>query len=90
MSDHYPMTIDLIMTFDQCGNSCIQNLVITQDFVNNEIETLEANQTIQADNLIGITSDIIYKAGQSIELNSGFEILLNGIFEKKIGDCSSP
>jgi len=90
MSDHYPVTIDVIFTFDQCGTPCVQDLVISQDYINGEIEILEASQTIQADNTIGNNSNIQYQAGQSIDLNGGFEVTLNAIFEAFIDDCFTP
>lgn len=88
MSDHYPITIDVVLTFDQCGAPCVQDLIIMQNYTNGEIETLEASQTIQADNLVGNNSIITYKAGQSIELNGEFEVSLNAIFEAIIEDCT--
>jgi|GEM_PF-4769695 len=90
MSDHYPVIIDIVLTYDQCGSPCVQDLVITQDFINGENEMFEASQTIDANNTVGGNANIIYQAGQSIDLNAGFEVAINALFETVIGDCIIP
>lgn len=87
MSDHFPVLIKLSVEFENCIEECPTELIVNSDFINSEVDTLNAAQNIVADNSIGATSEITYQAGQEIELLPGFEVILNAFFEAIIGPC---
>lgn len=87
MSDHYPVTIEVEVKYTTCGNPCQNSEFISFDFINNENLQIEALVDINANNTIGGGSEIIYRAGTEINLNPGFEVLTNALFDAIIGDC---
>lgn len=47
-----------------------------------------AQTTISSIQTVGNTTHLLYQAGNSITLNTGFQALAGGIFEAKIGGCN--
>lgn len=87
MSDHYPVTIDVEIKFSSCGSPCNNSEIISMDFINGEVIQIDAIINVDADNTISNNADVIYRAGTEINLNPGFEVLTNSLFEAIIGDC---
>ena len=51
-----------------------------QDFIRGDMQKIETDATIQADNIIGREADIIYDADQGIDLKMGFEVEAGATF----------
>ena len=51
-----------------------------QDFIRGDMQKIETNYTIAADNVIGKEAEIIYDAGQGIDLKMGFEVKTGATF----------
>ncbi len=63
------------------------NLIITSD-ITTGTELKIGIQTIEATNKVIPPANVIYKAGNSISLNPGFETQNGGIFKATIGGCN--
>lgn len=63
-------------------------LLSPTDNVNSNIGTKQAAQTIAATNKVLAPANMIYRAGNSIELNAGFEAQNGTIFTAQIGSCN--
>ncbi len=63
-------------------------LLSPTDNVNSNIGTKQAAQTIAATNKVIAPANVIYRAGNSIELNAGFEAQSGTVFTAQIGSCN--
>lgn len=63
-------------------------LVSPTDNINSNVGTKQAAQTISATNKILTSANVIYRAGNSIEFNAGFEAQSGSIFTAQIGGCN--
>lgn len=63
-------------------------LVNPTDNFNSNVGTKQAAQTIFATNKILTPANVIYRAGNSIELNAGFEAQSGTVFMAQIGSCN--
>lgn len=66
---------------------CLANITVNQDYNNGDTEIVSANNNITATNIINGGADIQYVAGTDIDLNTGFEVKVNAVFEAYIGPC---
>ena len=53
----------------------------------NDAQHIRAERTITADNTILLGGDVIYEAGNCIELEAGFEVEDDALFEAIIDNC---
>ena len=65
--------------------NCDQNITITLDPT--PTDTYQAIDWVQSDKIIDISSDVIFKAGDYIELNAGFEVPVGSVFLAEIEIC---
>ncbi len=68
--------------------NCPPTLTVVQDYDNEEVELLQAGTVLDASNTIYAGADIIYQAGNCIELDPGFEVKVNAVFEATISGCN--
>ncbi|MDA8693006.1 ExeM/NucH family extracellular endonuclease [Saprospiraceae bacterium] len=78
-SDHDPIIISL--SYGNCPDSLDISGVVNSGLY-------EAQSFITSDGLLPSPNDIIYRAGQMIELESGFEVLVGAQFHAHIGPCN--
>ena len=62
-----------------------ETIDLTMDI--NDAQHIRAEQTITADNTILLGGDVIYEAGNCIELEAGFEVEDDALFEAIIDNC---
>ena len=67
---------------------CPANLSISQNYLNGDVEVKKAGTAIDANNIINAGADIIYQAGSCIDLDPGFEVKLNAVFEANMDGCN--
>ncbi|MFY7908453.1 MAG: 3-coathanger stack domain-containing protein, partial [Emticicia sp.] len=65
------------------------NLASPTNDINTNIGTKQASQTITATNKVNSTANVIYQAGKSITLNTGFEAKAGTVFQAQIGGCGN-
>lgn len=67
---------------------CPASLALSMTIENGVIVTHEASNNITATNLIKQNTQVLYRAGQSISLNPGFQVTSGAIFTAQIGGCN--
>lgn len=82
-----------ILSGDTNGSNLIAitaslNLVSPTNDISGGTSTKQASQIITATNKILSTANVIYKAGNSILLNAGFQAGANSVFKAEIGGCN--
>jgi len=88
-------TDPVVYDFDECLHSfcnlCNQYLTLDQqenNYISGEILEHKVSEYIDATNIIGNQSDIIYNVHQSAILQAGFEVESNSKFEVKLEGCN--
>lgn len=88
-------TNPLVYDVDYCIHSfcslCSQNLTLLQtqnNYISGEILEHKVSDYIDATNMIGNQSDIIYNVRQTATLQAGFEVQTNSKFEVKLEGCN--
>lgn len=71
------------------NNACPTSRNITLDAQPNTVECLAASEFIVASSIIAGQANMIYKAGNRIELKNGFRAVEGANFRAKIEDCSN-
>jgi len=69
-----------------CGNDPL-TYSPPQNFINGDDQDIITDNTITADNLIGVGADILYDGEQSVTLNGGFEVKQGAVFLAKTDGC---
>ena len=69
-------------------DDCLDEVTITQ--IDTSVDDYFANNTIFSTAEVDNTSEILFQAGESIELGLEFEVELGGVFEANIGPCLNP
>jgi Ig-like domain CHU_C associated len=64
------------------------NLLSPTNDINGGTNTLNATQSITATNKILSPANVIYKAGNAILLNAGFQVNASSVFKAEIGGCN--
>lgn len=67
-------------------SSCVNSITITDTYANN---TYRAAQSISTTGLVNVTGNGVFKAGQSVTLNSGFQASLGCDFLASIENCQN-
>ncbi len=75
-----------IPTIDDCPDTLFFFNPI-DNFSTSDLYHFKAKKNINANNIIGVGSDIIYNAGENIDLLPGFEVLPGADFEAIIEGC---
>jgi len=68
--------------------SCVNNLVITADVLNGQIDNQEALNTITASNTVNSGGQAVYHAGDEVLLISDFDALNGSVFRAYIEACT--
>lgn len=63
-------------------------LISPTDNINSNVGTKQAAQIIAATNKVFTPANVIYRAGNAIELNAGFEAQSGTVFTAQIGSCN--
>ena len=79
-NDYYGDACDL--TID-----CTDSLYITNQYIGDG--SFEAIDVLQSDAQISAPDEVVFHAGNKVQLNSGFEVVLGASFEASIDDCSN-
>ena len=66
---------------------CNFNESVTTNYGANDVEVINAENNVLANNLISNGANITYIAGNSVQLNNGFTLQAGAIFEAYIGPC---
>jgi len=74
---------------ENCTDYCKTDDVLTSSYPNGAIIEHKVADKIIATNLIPNSTDIIYNAGNQIDLNTGFEVEQGGVFLGKIEGCGT-
>lgn len=73
-----------------CSGTCFNNWTFINgidDFLSNDSIQIEVTNSIFSNNLITSGCNIIYDAGQLVEMNPGFEVEVGALFEAVIDGC---
>lgn len=71
-----------------CGNSCPENLTVTQNVPSGATDIQKATNTLTATNTIANGATATYTGGQKLVLKSGFRAQNGSHFTAKIEDCN--
>jgi len=73
-----------LMSTASCNFSCVQTIILNTPIPSG---TYHAGTDIQATSIVNAGNNVVFKAGQVICMDSGFEVSLGAIFEATIEGC---
>ena len=73
---------------ENCVEFCLEDDDISQSFLAGTVAYRQVSQEIISTSVIDPMTRIIFDAGQSIQLNSGFEVITGGIFIAQLEGCN--